>query len=383
MADKILAERNRLEGERKLVTTLFTDIVGSTALAEQMDPEDWRDIVARAHRRVSEAVYRYEGTIAQLLGDGVLAFFGAPLAHEDDAERAVRAGLAILTSVGQYAGELRRGRRIDEFQMRIGLNTGLVVVGNIGSDLHMEYLAVGDTVNLAARMQSAAEPDSLLVSENTYRLVSTQFEFEDRGRITVKGEDRAGAGISGGWRAKGSTAATRDCRAGVAAGRAPAGIRHADAGREPACAGGRAPWLPSSVKPGSASRAWWPNGARAAQTEAGSVPLHWVEGRCLSYGSAIAHHLSIDILRNLIGVGPDAEEKDVQAALQESTEAALGTTRTRCIHSSLICWGCICPTSWRRARPVPGWSGAVDPIRRRQPEVPGRARTLAAAGDPV
>lgn len=187
LVDKIMAERSRVEGERKLVTVLFADIVGSTSLAEAMDPEDWGDIVSGAHRRLAEAIYRYEGTIAQLLGDGVLAFFGAPLAHEDDAERAVRAGLAILASIQDYAAELRRTHKVPAFQMRVGLNTGLVVAGHIGSDLHMEYLAIGDTVNLAARMQSAAEPDSILISDHTQRLVAPLFELVDIGLLTVKG----------------------------------------------------------------------------------------------------------------------------------------------------------------------------------------------------
>src|SRR5574341_1308982 len=135
LASKILAERERPEGERKIVTALFTDIVGSTTLAEQMDPEYWREIVSGAHRCVSEAVYRYEGTIAQLLGDGVLAFFGAPLAHEDDAESGIRAALEILSSVQEYAAELRKKNHVENFQMRVGLNTGPVVVGNTGGDI--------------------------------------------------------------------------------------------------------------------------------------------------------------------------------------------------------------------------------------------------------
>ncbi len=188
LQNKVLSARGQMQGERKLVTVLFTDIVGSTALAENLDPEVWGEIVTGAHKCVSEAIYRYEGTIAQLLGDGVLAFFGAPLAHEDDAERAIRAGLDILTLVKRYAAELRAKKRVDDFQMRVGLNTGLVVVGNIGSDLHMEYLAVGDTVNLAARMQSAADPDTVLVSENTHRLAAKLFDFEDKGMIAVKGK---------------------------------------------------------------------------------------------------------------------------------------------------------------------------------------------------
>ncbi len=186
VANKILAERERATGERKLITALFTDIVGSTSLAEQLDPEEWREIVTSAHQRVGEAVYRYEGTIAQLLGDGVLAFFGAPLAHEDDAERAIRAALDILTAIRAYGNEVVLSGRVPTFQMRVGLNSGPVVVGQIGTDLHMEYTAIGDTVNLAARMQTAADPDSILISDNTHRLAASLFKFEDRGKITVK-----------------------------------------------------------------------------------------------------------------------------------------------------------------------------------------------------
>jgi class 3 adenylate cyclase/predicted enzyme related to lactoylglutathione lyase len=322
VSQKILAERERMEGERKLVTALFTDIVGSTSLAEQMDPEDWREIVSGAHQRVSEAVYRYEGTIAQLLGDGVLAFFGAPLAHEDDAERAIRASLDILVSVKEYAQELRQKKRVEDFQMRVGLNTGLVVVGNIGSDLHMEYLAVGDTVNLAARMQSAAEPDTILISDNTQRLASSLFDFEDMGKITVKGKaepiqvyrvlsERKGAvrarGIAGlaspmvGRQREFSTLMqiTSDVRAGR--GSIVAIIGEAGLGKSRLVA------------------EWRKNALRQS-----GVPLRWVEGRCLSYASSIAHHLSTDILRALIGVPVGSSEEETHAALRKSLNTLLG-----------------------------------------------------------
>ncbi len=321
VASKILAEREHLEGERKLVTALFADIVGSTALADQMDPEDWRDIVGGAHRRVSEAVYHYEGTIAQLLGDGVLAFFGAPLAHEDDAERAIRAALEILASIEQYAQELRD--RIPNLQMRTGLNTGLVVVGNIGSDLHMEYLAVGDTVNLAARIQSAAEPNTILVSESTHRLATSLFDFEDRGKITVKGKaepiqvyrvvgERKGAvrarGIAGlssplvGRQREFSTLmqVTADVRAGR--GSIVSIIGEAGLGKSRLVAEWR----------------------RAATANGNGTPLRWFEGRCLSYGTAMAHHLSTDILRGLIGVAAGESEEETRGALKRTTEELLG-----------------------------------------------------------
>ncbi len=186
LREKIKAARTEIEGERKPVTIVFTDIVGSTAIAEKLDPEVWKEIVNGAHRHVGEAIYRYEGTIAQLLGDGVLAFFGAPITHEDDPIRAVRAAMDIQASVEDYGRELMG--TIDDFQMRIGINTGTVVIGEIGTDMHVEYLAIGDAVNVAARLQSAAEPGKVVVSGACARLVSAEFELKDLGEITVKGK---------------------------------------------------------------------------------------------------------------------------------------------------------------------------------------------------
>ena len=318
---KILAERDRMEGERKLVTALFCDIVGSTTLAEQMDPEDWREIVTGTHQRVSEAVYRYEGTIAQLLGDGVLAFFGAPLAHEDDAERAIRAGLIILASIQDYAAELRKEKRVENFQMRVGLNTGPVVVGNIGSDLHMEYLAVGDTVNLASRMQSAAEPNTILISENTHRFVTTLFEFEDRGKIAVKGKAEPIQVYSVLSERKG---ATRQ--------RGIAGLQSPMVGRESEYAqllqvlsnarAGRGAIVSVIGEAGLGKSRLVAEWRKAAL--GGDQPMHWVEGRCLSFGTSMAHHLSTDILRGVIGVPAGSSEEETHAALKKSVEALFG-----------------------------------------------------------
>jgi ABC-type oligopeptide transport system substrate-binding subunit/class 3 adenylate cyclase len=174
-----------IEGQRKPVTILFADIVGSTAMAESLDPEEWKEIVSGAHQRVSDAVYRYEGTIAQLLGDGVLAFFGAPLTHEDDPVRALHAALGIQEAMEEYQDELHG--LVDSFQMRVGINSGTVVIGQLGSDMHLEYLAIGDAVNLAARLQSAAQPGGILISEATARLSEGEFALGDAGVIEVKG----------------------------------------------------------------------------------------------------------------------------------------------------------------------------------------------------
>jgi class 3 adenylate cyclase len=137
-----------------------------------------------------EAVHRYEGTVTQFLGDGILALFGAPLAHEDHAQRAVRAALAIQHALLAYQQELEESRGI-RFQMRVGLNSGLVVVGTIGTDLNMTYTAIGDTVNLGSRVEGLAEPGTVVISQNTYRLVSGHFDTRALGEHAVKGKEQA------------------------------------------------------------------------------------------------------------------------------------------------------------------------------------------------
>jgi len=169
LQEKLRLAQTEIEGQRKPVTILFADIVGSTTIAEKLDPEEWKEVVQGAHHRVSEAIHRYEGTVAQLLGDGVLAFFGAPLTHENDPERAVRAALDLQESIADYRRQL--AGFVDDFHMRVGIHVGEVVVGQVGTDEHAEYLAIGDTVNIAARIESAAQPGEVLVSETCVRLI--------------------------------------------------------------------------------------------------------------------------------------------------------------------------------------------------------------------
>jgi len=186
LADKILAARASLEGERKQVTVLFADVKDFTSISEKLDPEEVNDLISDCMAFLTEEIHRYEGTIAQFLGDGLLALFGAPIAHEDAPQRALYAALGMREQLREYALKLKQ-RRI-EFNMRIGLNTGLVVVGRIGDDLTMEYTAMGDTVNLASRMESTAQPGTIQVSENTYRLTEGYFDFQPLGEIEVKGK---------------------------------------------------------------------------------------------------------------------------------------------------------------------------------------------------
>ena len=177
----------RVEGERKYVTVLFADVVDSTGLGERLDPELVAEIMNGAFAFLNASVKKYDGTVARLLGDAILAFFGAPVAHEDDAERAVRAGLDIQAAAREYALVTRRDYGVD-FGVRVGINTGLAVLAAVGDEIRTEYTAMGDTTNVAARLQSAAEPGSVLISADTYHLVKQLFELRSRGGAMVKGK---------------------------------------------------------------------------------------------------------------------------------------------------------------------------------------------------
>jgi class 3 adenylate cyclase len=187
LADKILTSKSALEGERKQVTVLFVDIAESTRLAERLDPEGMHELLDRALRLMAEAVHRYEGTVNQFLGDGLMALFGAPVALEDHALRATEAAFAIQETIRGLSEQLRRERGA-EVRVRVGLNTGLVVVGKIGDDLRMDYTAVGDTTHIAARMQALAEPGTILIAEATHRLVEGYVRSEPLGPLEVKGK---------------------------------------------------------------------------------------------------------------------------------------------------------------------------------------------------
>jgi len=180
--------RGKMVGERRVVTMLFCDVKGSTAAAENMDPEDWTDVINSAFEHMIRPIYKFEGTVARLMGDGLLAFFGAPIAHEDDPERAVLAGLDIIAALKSYSDQVVQQHGID-FNVRVGINTGLVVVGAVGSDLRMEYTAIGDAINLAARMEQTAVPGTVQIALDTYKLVQAMFHFEDLGGIEVKGRN--------------------------------------------------------------------------------------------------------------------------------------------------------------------------------------------------
>ncbi len=189
LAEKILTTRRSMEGGRKLVTVLFADVADYTAIAEKLDPEEIHQIVDGCFRILMDEIHRYEGTVTQFSGDGAMALFGAPIAHEDHAQRACHAALSIQKSLFGYGEKVRKDRGLD-FKMRIGLNSGPVVVGSIGDDLRVDYTAIGDTTNLAARVEQAATPGEVWMSEETRNLIWGYFNEESVGEVILKGKAR-------------------------------------------------------------------------------------------------------------------------------------------------------------------------------------------------
>jgi class 3 adenylate cyclase len=186
LAEKILTTKTSLEGERKQVTVLFADLKDSTELIRGLDPEAAQRLLDPALQRMMDAVHRFEGTVNQVLGDGIMALFGAPIAHEDHALRACYAALAMQAAMRAYTEEVRRAQGL-EMRIRVGLNSGRVVVRAIGNDLHMDYSAVGETTHLAARMEQLATPGSIRLTATTLRLVEGLVQVNDLGPVPVKG----------------------------------------------------------------------------------------------------------------------------------------------------------------------------------------------------
>jgi len=302
----------RLTGERKPVTAVFADVVGSTTLAEQMDPEDWTQIINETFDLMSQAVFRYEGTIAQLQGDAMLAFFGAPIAHEDDQERAVRAALEMIEQTDEFARQLKSARGID-FRIRVGINSGPVIVGNVGSDLRYEYTALGDAVNVAARVQTAAEPGTVLITAATQRFIGAAFDFEDLGEVAVKGKTEplhvyrvlgvraepgprrglASVGLSSPLVGRGTElSALQSAWAVVRAGRGRIGVLIGEPGI------GKSRLL-----------------AELRSTIGTDGEVAWFEGRCVSYGRSVPYHLVLDLVRSALDVPLGVSEAETRARL--------------------------------------------------------------------
>jgi len=183
LAAKVRRVGPGLQGERKQVTVLFADVKGSMELAEQLDPEQWHTILDRFFTILTDGVHRFEGTVNQYTGDGIMALFGAPIAHEDHAQRACYAALHLRVELARYATEVKRTHGVG-FSTRIGIHSGEVVVGKIGDDLRMDYTAQGHTVGLASRMEQIAEPGKVYLTAHTAAQIQGYFALADLGRVT-------------------------------------------------------------------------------------------------------------------------------------------------------------------------------------------------------
>jgi class 3 adenylate cyclase/tetratricopeptide (TPR) repeat protein len=314
LAERILRTRAALEGERKHVTVLFADLVDSTAIAERLGPEDLHAVMDRCFALLLDEVHRYEGTVNQFTGDGIMAIFGAPVALEEAPRRAVLAALGIQRALAPLREELAASHGVD-FRMRIGIHTGVVVVGRIGNDLRMDYTAVGDTTNLASRLQSAAPPGGVLVSETTKRLVSSFFETRDLGSLTLKGvsgsrrafevlAEREGAGRLGALADASLTPlAGRERELGVL-GEAFEGAR---GGR------GRVVFVVGEAGIGKSRLLF------EFRRRLGAEPHAYLEGRCASYGTHTAFLPIVDALRRFYGI----EDRDDEATAIQKAVAAV------------------------------------------------------------
>jgi class 3 adenylate cyclase/tetratricopeptide (TPR) repeat protein len=359
------ARKARLVGERKPVTAIFADIVGSTSLAERIDPEDWVEVINTAFDALSRCIFDYEGTIAQLLGDAIVGFFGAPVAHEDDPERAVRAALDMTAAMETYGAELRRSHGID-FRIRVGISTGPVLVGNVGSDLRYDYTAIGDTMNISSRLQGEAPPGGILISDRTERFVRPLFELEDVGALDLKGKTEAVrayrvlglrhqpgptrglAGLASPMVGREAELASlvqlaRTIRAGrgrvavviaepgLGKSRLLAEARAAVADREADTAPESAPTQPERTHPG---RGTSPTGTHAtAETIAGAGPTPgsdtaaaeagwretaWVTGRAVSFGARLPFHVVNSLLLDVLGMREMSDPVEADAALRHT-----------------------------------------------------------------
>jgi class 3 adenylate cyclase len=190
LAAKILQSKSALEGERKQVTVLFADVKGSMELAEQLDPEEWHKILDRFFQILTDGVHRFEGTVNQYTGDGIMALFGAPIAREDHAQRACYAALHLRDELRRYADDLKRTKGLG-FAVRMGINSGEVIIGKIGDDLRMDYTAQGHTIGLAQRMEQLADPGAIYLAERTASLATGYFALRDLGSFRIKGVSAA------------------------------------------------------------------------------------------------------------------------------------------------------------------------------------------------
>ncbi|MHB8642352.1 MAG: ABC transporter substrate-binding protein [Gaiellaceae bacterium] len=305
--------------ERKVVTVLFADLVGSTSVAERLDPEETKLVVGEAVARMVGEIERVGGHVKDLAGDGVLAFFGAPVSYEDDAERAVRAGLRIVEEIGAYGAEVARGFNVPPLEARIGITTGPVVLGAVGAGARVEYGAFGDVVNVAARLEAAAEPGTILVDSASRRLVEPLFHWSEPRTLGLKGKRESVTAYV--------VEATRAAAGGV---RGSEALQVALVGRDDEVATLRDS---ADALRGSAGGVLFVTGEAGIGKSRLIAELRallgdsatWLEGRCVSYGDTLPYWPFRDLLREWLGVGPDDPEVRVRVALRRESDRLFGS----------------------------------------------------------
>jgi class 3 adenylate cyclase/tetratricopeptide (TPR) repeat protein len=312
LVEKILAHKSALEGERKPVTVLFADVARSMELAERVDPEEWHRLLDRLFRILADGVHRYEGTVNQYTGDGIMALFGAPIAHEDHAQRACAAALEMARELRALAEDVRRESGLD-FAVRMGLNSGEVVVGRIGDDLRMDYTAQGHVVGLAARVQQLAPSGGVSMTGQTARLVSGFFDLVDRGEHRVKGATASVRVFELRGQGPIRTRFDRSRARGFSrfVGREHELARLEEALRE--AESGRPNVLLITAEPGAGKSRLCHEFIERAR----GVPLYYA--RALSHGRMLPFHAIAELGRGLFGVGPDASAVDVRAAVTRAS----------------------------------------------------------------
>ncbi|MFC1895157.1 adenylate/guanylate cyclase domain-containing protein [Thermodesulfobacteriota bacterium] len=318
LTEKILSQRENIEGERKQVTVMFCDMEGFTALSERLDPEEAYAIMDQVYEILIHKVHDYEGTVNEMTGDGVVALFGAPIALEDAPQRAIRSAYAIHREMVRFNEKMKHeGKTIPALKMRIGIHTGPVVVGSLGNDLRVEFKAVGDTVNLASRMESLAAPGTTYVSEDTFNLTEGFFRFEGLGEKQIKGK----AEPVGVYRVIGpSTLRTRfdvNAERGLTpfVGRERElellldGFERAKAGR------GQAFSIMGEAGVGKSRLLY--EFRKAVSNE----DVTFLEGKCLSFGRGVAYHPIVDILKGNFDVREGDSDFDVRDRVKRGLKA--------------------------------------------------------------
>jgi len=324
LAEKILSSRAASEGERKTVTILFADVANSTALFEYLDPEAVHKIMNGCFRILMDQIHRFEGTVNQFQGDCVMALFGAPIAHENHAQRACQAALAIQKALPPYREELKERLGIN-FYMRIGLNSGPVVVGAIGDDLRMDYTAQGDTANLAARMEALAEPGTIYATENTFRAAEGLLRFEYLGMHTVKGKVMP-VGV---YRPISSSSNRTRFDVNAERGLTPFVGRQGDleviykAFQHSRECSGQAVAVTSDPGMGKSRLLY------EFRKHITNEDVYFLECKCLSFSRSVAYHPVIDILKSLFRI----DERQTDAQIRGKLEADLNALKIDSRHS--------------------------------------------------